>query len=49
LKVIGDGELKGRTLSPIVAVTQIPLLQMQIAFAIGLLGFTLVGEESLLK
>jgi hypothetical protein len=38
LKVIGDGELKGRTLSPIVAVTQIPLLQMQIAFAIGLLG-----------
>jgi len=38
LKVIGDGELKGRTLSPIVAVTQIPLVQMQIAFAIGLLG-----------
>ena len=38
MKVIGDGELKGRTLSPIVAVTQIPLLQMQIAFAIGLLG-----------
>ena len=38
MKVIGDGELKGRTLSPIVAVTQIPLVQMQIAFAIGLLG-----------
>jgi len=38
LKVIGDGELKGRTLSPIVAVNPIPLVQMQIAFAIGLLG-----------
>tara|TARA_B100000214_G_scaffold375032_1_gene359719 strand:+ start:1971 stop:2849 length:879 start_codon:yes stop_codon:yes gene_type:complete len=38
LKVIGDGELKGRTLSPIVAVGPVPLLQMQIAFAIGLLG-----------
>ena len=38
MKVFGDGGLKGRTLSPIVAVTQIPLFQMQIAFAIGLLG-----------
>ncbi len=38
MKVIGDGELKGRTLSPIVAVGPVPLLQMQIAFAIGLLG-----------
>lgn len=38
MKVIGGGELKRRTLSPIVAVTQIPLIQMQFAFAIGLLG-----------
>jgi hypothetical protein len=38
LKVIRDGELKGRTLSPIMAVAEIPLVQMQLAFAIGLLG-----------
>lgn len=38
MKVIRDGELKGRTLSPIMAVAEIPLVQMQLAFAIGLLG-----------
>ena len=38
MKVIGDGELKGRTLWPIMAVAEIPLVQMQLAFAIGLLG-----------
>ena len=38
MKVIGGGELKRGTLSPIVAVTQIPMVQMQFAFAIGLLG-----------
>jgi hypothetical protein len=38
LKVIRDGELKGRTLWPIMAVAEIPLVQMQLAFAIGLLG-----------
>jgi len=38
LKVIRDGELKGTTLSPIMAVAGIPLVQMQFAFAIGLLG-----------
>lgn len=38
MKVIRDGELKGTTLSPIMAVAGIPLVQMQFAFAIGLLG-----------
>ena len=38
MKVIRDGELKGRTLWPIMAVAEIPLVQMQLAFAIGLLG-----------
>ena len=38
MKVIRVGELKGRTLSPIMAVAEIPLVQMQLAFAIGLLG-----------
>ncbi|MDE0953714.1 MAG: hypothetical protein OR994_03470 [Candidatus Poseidoniales archaeon] len=38
MKVIGDGELKGVTLSPIMAVAEIPIFQMQLAFAIGLLG-----------
>ena len=38
MKVIRDGELKGTTLSPIMAVAEIPLVQMQLAFAIGLLG-----------
>ena len=38
MKVIGDGELKGRTLSPIMAVAVLPIFQMQFAFAIGLLG-----------
>ena len=38
MKVIRDGELKGGTLSPIMAVAEIPLVQMQLAFAIGLLG-----------
>ena len=38
MKVIRDGELNGRTLSPIMAVAEIPLVQMQLAFAIGLLG-----------
>ncbi|MCH1523834.1 MAG: hypothetical protein L7S41_01635 [Candidatus Thalassarchaeaceae archaeon] len=38
MKVIRDGELKGRTLSPIMAVAEIPLPQVQLAFAIGLLG-----------
>lgn len=38
MKVIRDGELKGGTLWPIMAVAEIPLVQMQLAFAIGLLG-----------
>ena len=38
MKVIRDGELKGGTLSPIMAVAEIPLPQVQLAFAIGLLG-----------
>jgi hypothetical protein len=38
LKVIGDGELKGTTLSPIMDAAGITLPQMQFAFAIGLLG-----------
>ena len=38
MKVIRDVELKGTTLSPIMAVAGIPLVQMQFAFAIGLLG-----------
>ena len=38
MKVIRVGELKGITLSPIMAVAEIPLVQMQLAIAIGLLG-----------
>ena len=49
MKVIGDGELKGRTLWPIVAVTQIPLVQMQFAFAIGLLGVYIGGRGIIAK